>query len=147
MPICSREHFSRFDPKVPHFSVYYPRVRQTRGRCVKPHERTAPVPPAGRYSWRRPPATAGHGRESGSNKTCASGPTRISWAACRANCGARTGTGDRYIPKGRGTKRYTKRGVLLPPPPAEGVLNEREHLRLWGRERCNPKARVIIPTY
>jgi len=22
-PLCSREHFSRFDPKVPHFSHYY----------------------------------------------------------------------------------------------------------------------------
>ena len=26
MPICPRGHVSRFDPKAPHFSRYYPRV-------------------------------------------------------------------------------------------------------------------------
>ena len=29
MPICPRGHVSRFDPKVPHFSRYYPRVVRT----------------------------------------------------------------------------------------------------------------------
>ena len=45
MPICSREHFSQFDPKVPHFSVYYPpvdechaheRFGQARGSAASP---------------------------------------------------------------------------------------------------------------
>ena len=35
MPICPHGHFSRFDPKVPHFIRYYPRVATSTGRAVR----------------------------------------------------------------------------------------------------------------
>ena len=37
VPICTRVHFSRFDPKVPHFSRKFPRVTKSKKNVKSKH--------------------------------------------------------------------------------------------------------------
>ena len=47
VPICPRGHFSQFEPKVPHFSHYYPRVAGSESVALSASESQQPL-----HDWR-----------------------------------------------------------------------------------------------